>query len=118
MLPETELPTQPLFAPESIPQATDVGASFGSGIVWIIFALAIIGFIIYTGILFYHWFKYVSYSPMVWPVSILYLSVSGFLVFEVGLEVEFLINFLGREKRSLVNSKGVVHVKLILCETP
>lgn len=50
-------------------------------ITWIVFALTILGIAIYGGIILYHWFRYDSDSPMIWPTVISYLAVSFFLIF-------------------------------------
>lgn len=50
-------------------------------VTWIVFAIAILTVAIYAGIIVYHWFKYDFESPMIWPTMIVYLSVSGLLVF-------------------------------------
>jgi len=71
-----------LTNPELLEKSTQVASGVLSpNIIWIFFALAFVGFVVYTAILLYHWFHYASETPMMWPVMIVYLVISVILLF-------------------------------------
>lgn len=53
--------------------------SIGKPIIWVLFALFIIGYAIITGILIYHWRKYGMSNKNIILAETLFLIVSGIL---------------------------------------
>ena len=65
------------------PVAVDIGSTFGGfapNLVWVIFFIAFLCFAVYTAILLYHWFKFATDSAIMWPVMMIYLGGSAFLL--------------------------------------
>ena len=52
-----------------------------SALLWMLFLLTLLGFMIYSAVLVFHWLMYAIRAPLMWPTTFIYFVVSIILIF-------------------------------------
>jgi hypothetical protein len=69
------------YTAQAAQQGTGFVQSLGSGVWWTVFLAVALFFLVYTIILFYHWFRFSMRKDMAVMATILYLAVGLILLF-------------------------------------